>query len=50
MRHVELSEGRLYKVLDTKTGHPEMSRSKRLVELGGVEPPSENRSSLALHA
>ncbi len=24
--------------------------SKRLVELGGVEPPSENHSSLVLHA
>ncbi|CAH0524912.1 hypothetical protein VHP8226_00587 [Vibrio hippocampi] len=33
-----------------KKGHPEVTFSKRLVELAGVEPASKNHSSLVLHA
>lgn len=50
MRHYESIEARFYKALDVKTGRPETSRSNALVELAGVEPASENHSSLVLHA
>lgn len=38
-------------IADKKRANPfELALSKRLVELAGVEPASENLSSLVLHA
>ncbi len=37
-------------IVDTKKATPKVAFSKRLVELAGVEPASENLSSLVLHA
>lgn len=50
MRHYDPSNVRFHKALDKKKGRPETSRYAYLVELAGVEPASENLSSLVLHA
>lgn len=40
----------ILRYLGYKKRRPETSLDVELVELGGVEPPSENHSSLVLHA
>ncbi len=45
-----MSKRLFYGGLDTKKGRLETSRFFDLVELAGVEPASENLSSLVLHA